>query len=219
MGRRKTRISRKKKRKPVKKKLPLGVIKWVMVLTLGAIALSLIILGLMPKSYVAIIPGHWGNDSGAICPDGLQEVDVNLRVAELVAELLKDEGYSVKLLRELSSDIKGYRGDLLISIHSDSCVTGMSGFKLVTQGSEPERTLLAQCLREKYARVTGLPFHPTTITPDMEEYYAFHEIDPSTPAAIIEIGFMGGDRELLTQHPDVVAKGIVEGVKCFFEGR
>jgi N-acetylmuramoyl-L-alanine amidase len=51
----------------------------------------------------------------------------------------------------------------------------------------------------------------------MTEYHAFYEIAPETPAAIIEIGFMAADRRLLTKKQDVVARGIVNGIKCFVE--
>jgi N-acetylmuramoyl-L-alanine amidase len=49
----------------------------------------------------------------------------------------------------------------------------------------------------------------------MREYHSFHEIDPSTVAAIIETGFLNLDREILTKHTDLVAQGIVEGILCF----
>jgi hypothetical protein len=37
----------------------------------------------------------------------------------------------------------------------------------------------------------------------------------TTIAAIIETGFMNLDRDLLTQHPEIVAEGIVQGIECF----
>jgi N-acetylmuramoyl-L-alanine amidase len=49
----------------------------------------------------------------------------------------------------------------------------------------------------------------------MTNYHAFNEINSDTPAAIIEIGFMNLDREILTQHQDVIAKGIASGILCF----
>jgi N-acetylmuramoyl-L-alanine amidase len=52
----------------------------------------------------------------------------------------------------------------------------------------------------------------------MTQYHTFYEIDPRTPGAIIETGFMLLDRELLTQQPDRVAQGIVDGIICFIEG-
>lgn len=213
---RRPRRKARKKRKSIFRGLVVSVVKWVVAPVVGIIALILLVVNSIPRAHVAVIPGHWGRDSGAICPDGLREVDINYQVAERLAKLLEEEGYSVSLVQELSPKLRGYRADLLVSIHSDSCVEE-SGFKFVVQGDEARRARLEECIRGNYPRITGLAFHPFTITPDMEEYYAFREIDPSTPAVIIEIGFMGGDRELLTRHPDVVAEAIAAAVRCFFE--
>ena len=49
----------------------------------------------------------------------------------------------------------------------------------------------------------------------MTDYHAFSAIAPSTPAAIIETGFLYLDRNVLVDHPDVVADGLVAGVLCF----
>ena len=62
-------------------------------------------------------------------------------------------------------------------------------------------------------------FDADTITYDMTRYHAYYEIDKNTPAAIIEIGFMLDDREILTQRPDVVAQGIADGLRCFIESQ
>jgi len=40
-------------------------------------------------------------------------------------------------------------------------------------------------------------------------------INPATTAAIIETGFLNLDRQILVNHPDVVADGIVRGIQCF----
>ena len=173
-----------------------------------------------PKK-VGIVAGHWGSDSGAVCPDGLTEVEINLKVARRVVELLRRQGYEVELLEEFSPKLQGYRADAFISIHTDSCnVPGASGFKVarVLGSAIPEEDdRLVECLREEYARITGLTFHEHSITYDMREYHAFLEIDPQTPGAIIETGFMSGDRELLTRRPDVVAWGIASGIIRFLK--
>ena len=57
-----------------------------------------------------------------------------------------------------------------------------------------------------------------SITEDMTRYHTFYEIDGRTPGAIIETGFMLEDRHLLTERPDLVARGIVDGIVCFIEG-
>jgi N-acetylmuramoyl-L-alanine amidase len=60
-----------------------------------------------------------------------------------------------------------------------------------------------------------MEFHSGSVTGDMTNYHAFNEINSDTPAAIIETGFMNLDREILTQHPDVIANGIASGILCF----
>jgi N-acetylmuramoyl-L-alanine amidase len=53
------------------------------------------------------------------------------------------------------------------------------------------------------------------VTGDMSNYHAFSEINPNTPAAIIETGFMNLDRQILTEKPDLIADGITSGILCF----
>jgi N-acetylmuramoyl-L-alanine amidase len=95
-----------------------------------------------------------------------------------------------------------------------------SGFKVARVSSSMVPALedrLVDCLSEHYAQATGLAFHRNSITYDMTEYHAFYEIEPQTPAAIIEMGFMASDRWLLTMRQDRIAQGIVDGLTCFLE--
>jgi N-acetylmuramoyl-L-alanine amidase len=170
---------------------------------------------------VGIVAGHWQNDVGAVCPDGLTEVEINRQVAERVAQMLQERGYEAEMLAEFSPRLTGYQAAALVSIHADACnIPEASGFKVarVSASSVPDvEDRLVACLSEHYARATGLPFHRNSITFDMTEYHAFYEIEPTTPAAIIEIGFMAADRRLLTRRSDRVAQGIVDGLICFLE--
>jgi N-acetylmuramoyl-L-alanine amidase len=170
---------------------------------------------------VGIVVGHWQSDSGAVCDDGLAEVEVNYAVAQLVVSQLSRSGYEIDMLAEFDPQLAGYQADALISIHADSCnVPEATGFKVarVSASQVPEQEdLLVSCMIEKYQEATGLQFHKNSITYDMTEYHAFYEIAPETPAAIIEIGFLGADRRLLTRKQDLVAKGIVNGIKKFIE--
>jgi N-acetylmuramoyl-L-alanine amidase len=173
----------------------------------------------IPPNKIGIVAGHWQNDSGAVCPDGLTEVEINLEIAQRVVDSLSQSGYDVEILAEFSSKLNGYRAAALVSIHTDACnVPEATGFKVarVSSSMVPElEDRLVACLIERYSGVTGLQFHRYSITYDMTEYHAFYEIAPETPAAIIEIGFMAADRDLLTRRPDRVALGIVDGIKCF----
>jgi len=170
------------------------------------------------RPLVGLIAGHWQSDSGAICPDGLEEVELNLAIARRVALILRQQDYRVEVLPEFSPKLNGYQAAVLLSIHCDSCVDNLSGFKIarMTHSSVPElEDRLVETLYEQYAAATGLEPHPNTITEDMRQYHALRQIAPETPGAIIECGFMGGDRYILTEEQDRVAVGIANGIIAF----
>ena len=151
----------------------------------------------------------------------MEEATINLDVAARVVAILQNEGYQADLMAEFAPELAGYSGDAFISIHTDSCGTGLSGFKVarVSHSAIPEtEDRLVACLIRQYGRETGLQLHADTITFDMTEYHAFGEIDPHTPAAIIELGFMDTDRKLLTDHSYDVAMGVAKGIVCFLTG-
>ncbi len=185
---------------------------------------ALLGLGLGRRPTVALIQGHAGYDSGAVCTDNtgqvlLQEVEVNARITAQVAERLRSQGVQVWVLDEQDPRLRGLRATVLLSLHSDSCV-GLSGYKVATRSlslvSEPEERLVA-CIHTQYAAVTGLRNHPETITRNMTNYYAFRWAAPTTPTAILEMGFLGGDRALLVERPHQVAEGVVQSLLCFLQ--
>jgi N-acetylmuramoyl-L-alanine amidase len=175
-----------------------------------------------PRPRIGIVVGHWGdeNDPGAVCPDGLTELKINQDVAAQVQKLLSEEGFDVDILKEFDPRLNNYQALALISIHADSCTyinSEATGFKVAASlnSTRPDKTArLTACLRNRYGQRTQLQLH-NSITPDMSSYHAFDEIDDDTPAVIIETGFMNLDRQILTQHTDVVAGGIVDGVLCY----
>ena len=179
-----------------------------------------------PQLRIGIVAGHSGNDSGAICMDGLgnvtlTEADLNLEIAARVQEKLTQEGYQVDLLREYDTRLNGYRALAIVSIHNDSCeyindqATGFKVAAALNTNDLNRANRLTACLIDRYWRVTEMNFHAGSITGDMREYHSFREIDPSTVAAIIETGFMNLDREILTKQTDRIAAGVVEGILCF----
>ena len=177
----------------------------------------------LPTKRIGIIPGHWQNDSGAVCDDGLTEVEINLSVARKVKDLLEWYGYEVELLPEYSPRIRGYVADAFLSIHADSCqpIRGATGFKVARVQNSAIPALddgLVKCLWKEYQAATQLPRHEGSITADMIHYYALKEIAPETPAAIIEIGFLGNDRETLVFRQDAISQGLANALICFLEG-
>ncbi len=171
------------------------------------------------KILVGIVAGHSGYDSGAVCPDGLTEAEINKAVSLEVIDLLHRAGIDAILLDEFDPRLSGLQADALISIHADSCnIPGATGFKVarVTLSAIPQKEdQLVSCITQEYMKETGLSLHPGSITDSMTNYHAFREIAAETPGAIIETGFMLDDRYVLEQRPKLVARGITNGILCF----
>jgi N-acetylmuramoyl-L-alanine amidase len=184
--------------------------------------------GVVPSAWnrqVALISGHAGNDSGAICEgaDGqptLREDEVNAGVARLVAERLRQAGADVAILQEYDPRLEELRVDVLLSLHADSCIdaTGFKSSRYSASAIPDIADRLVTCINLNYAAETGLTENINTITEDMTEYHAFRRIDPQTPAAILELGFLGGDNDLLANRQDLLAKGVADGLLCFLDG-
>jgi N-acetylmuramoyl-L-alanine amidase len=177
-----------------------------------------------PRPLIGIVVGHWDDNSkdpGAVCPDGLTELEVNQGIATRVEQILVDNGFDVDLLREFDPQLQGYRSLALVSIHADSCQyvnDEATGYKIAAALSNqyPERaTRLTACIKDRYAKATGLNYHPSTVTNDMSSYHAFDEIDGNTNAVIIEVGFLNLDRQILTKGQDQIASGISDGILCY----
>lgn len=175
---------------------------------------------------IGIVAGHYSkdpdqHDPGAVCPDGLEEEQVNFDIAYAVMQKLTALGYTVDLLQEWDPKLQGYQAMALVSIHNDTCQylgEEYTGFKVASAiaSAIPENdSRLTNCLVDRYQAATGLKFHYNTITSDMTYYHNFYEINSQTPAAIIETGFLNLDRVMLTEHTDTVAQGIVDGILCF----
>jgi len=177
---------------------------------------------------IGVVSGHRGPgqempyDPGAVCPDGLTENEINFSVATRVVELLRGRGYTVDLLDEFDPRLTDYTADALISIHANTCRDFgevVTGFLVAKAAARPEGgadTRLAECIATHYGLLSGLQ-RRDGLTEDMTDYHNFREIDPITPAAIIELGFMLADRQIMTERPDLLAQGIYEGVLCFID--
>ena len=180
-----------------------------------------------PRPLIGIVVGHWGdnNDPGAVCdpsfdPD-LTEFKVNQAVASRLRDNLIAQGFDVDLLKEFDERLPGYRALALVSIHADSCLyinDEATGYKVAAElaNPRPERSArLTACIQDRYGKATNLPYHAGSITDDMTSYHAFNEIDEDTTAAIIEVGFLNLDRQILTEGQDRIAQGITDGILCY----
>jgi N-acetylmuramoyl-L-alanine amidase len=179
-----------------------------------------------PQPKIGIVAGHSGpqNDPGAVCPNGVTEAMVNRDIATRVKAGLEASGFRVDLLNEFDSRLQGYQALALVSIHNDSCqyindqATGFKVAGAVDTGAPDESKKLVACLTDRYSKRTGLPYHANSITPDMTSYHTFYEVNSATPIAIIETGFLNLDFKLLTEQPQKVAQGVIDGIICYVKG-
>lgn len=173
---------------------------------------------------IGIVSGHMGpqNDPGAVCPDGLTEAEINFEVADRAWRLLRERGYTVDLLEEFDARLEAYRADLLVSIHSNDCrdygefVSGYLISQAEARPTDGPDARLVECLALYYGEATSLD-RRFGLTRDMTDYHIFREIHISTPGAIMELGFMKDDREILTTQPDLLAQAIVDGIECYLD--
>lgn len=179
---------------------------------------------------IGVVSGHSGPgrgvayDPGAVCDDleSLNEHDINMQTSILVVRKLRERGYVVDLMDEFDPRLVEYEAAALVSIHSNTCQDfgeEVSGFLVAKAEARPEGGAdsdLAECIAKYYSRITQLE-RRFGLTRDMTDYHTFREIDVDTPAAIIELGFMRADREILNNDPELLAEGIVQGIMCFLE--
>jgi N-acetylmuramoyl-L-alanine amidase len=175
---------------------------------------------------VALLAGHsGGDDPGAVCPDGLREVDITTDVAARAKAILEARGYRVDILAEFDRRLDGVKRDYaphaFLAIHADSCVYYASGYKVARaaySASPQEDDRLVRCVSSSYAAASQLPFHEGSITNDMKHYHGLMKIHPHSPGAIIELGFMGSDRTVLMNQREQLALGIANGIERFLQG-
>lgn len=183
---------------------------------------------------VGIQVGHWMTDNvpselrrlevqTGTSWNGLSEVEVSLVIATRLKALLESHGYVVDLIP--TTVPQGYLADVFIALHMDGDGTGEnSGYKMA-HGSRrgPYEQQLLEDVKDEYGKVTGLPYDPEHVTRAMLGYYAVSwqryrsATSPFTPSVILEMGYLSNDddRALAVDHPDVIARGIANGVERF----
>jgi hypothetical protein len=192
-----------------------------------------------PPWRVGLQVGHWrlegrpaelekvyGSSTGY---GAINEVDLNLDIARRVQARLEAAGVIVDLLP--ATVPPGYLADAFVAFHADgdsSLESSRRGWKSAPpwRASRAAQDLNA-ALAATYGPATGLPFDWAGITLDMRGYYAFnyhrfhHAIAPTTPAVIIELGFMNSaeDRTILLDQPDRAADGVADGVLRYLRER
>lgn len=134
---------------------------------------------------------------------GINEVDVNLAVAQLLRDMLQNEGITVDLLP--ATVPPKYKADLFVSIHADSSEDPeRRGYKSAVFRYERNKNdaLLKQIIDKNYFYFSGLPDDDSNVSGSMLEYYAFndkrfkHSVSRRTPAIIVEMGYLSNAEDL-----------------------
>jgi N-acetylmuramoyl-L-alanine amidase len=175
------------------------------------------------SAHVGIQIGHYQHDEGNTCPDGIKEVDVDYIIANKVNLLLITAGVKVDMLDEYDLKLINYKADALISIHTGSCTdpsAAVSGFKIensLKSGDVDKTNALATCLAEQYQQNTELTFGYQVVAEEDPENHTFMDINPQTPAVLIESGSLAVDRGIIIESSDRAANGITAGILCYLK--
>jgi hypothetical protein len=196
---------------------------------------------------VGIQVGHWPEAGAYSCDKKVNEIDISLAVAEKIKNLLEDKGIVVDILQGYATSVHNYSASAFVSLHTDYCAGSNSGYKVSrwkgvagsgVNGSGDQSDLLVERLWTEYEKATGLPKDLSIghYTPCFMTYYALnpidggpvcigdgnnstqiHGIDDSTPGAIIEMGWLSGDLQLMISQDgqNKMAAGIANGILAF----
>ena len=182
---------------------------------------------------IALQAGHWRADEAPRELRGLRrngtrwretpEWEVNLEIVRQAGAMLEEMGYEVDILPAVVPP--SYRAHLFIAIHADgSNDPNASGYRVAAprRDATGRASQVVALLEKSYGEATGIKRLPAA-TRRMRNYYAFnfrryeHALHPMTIAVILETGFLTSrrDRQVLVDHPERAARGIVAAVTAF----
>lgn len=176
---------------------------------------------------VYLDPGHGGTDEGC-ARAGVLEKDLNLTIALLVRDRLKEQGYRVIMSRETDTYIaketrvaeaNRSEADIYISIHQNATEegTGVNGMEVwYTEAvGRSDNKRLAQLIRQQTLKSTGAV--ERELRGDADFYVTENT---SMPACLIETGFLSNTAERrklgLAEYQQQIADGIVQGIIYYF---
>lgn len=172
-------------------------------------------------------PGHGGTDEGC-ARAGVREKDLNLAIALLVRDRLKEQGYRVVMSREtdiyIAKEVRVAQAnrseaDIYISIHQNATEegAGVRGMEVwyTEDGGRSDSKRLAQLIRQQTLKSTGATERELRGDAD------FYVTENTTmPACLIETGFLSNTAERtklgLAEYQQQIADGIAQGIVYYF---
>ena len=193
------------------------------------------------KPKIIVDAGHGGEDGGASV-DGVLEKDINLSIAENIADMLTVSGCEVKTVRD--EDISVYSDDadtlrekktsdlnnrvslfnsdpenIVVSIHQNKFEqTRYSGTQIFYSTNDPNSLELAECIRTAVVMLIQQD-NTRELKPAGDDIFILKEA--RVPAVIVECGFLSNDaeRELLIddeyqkQLAYAISMGVLDYIK------
>ncbi len=174
---------------------------------------------------IVLDPGHGGEDEGC-ARDGVEEKEVNLRIALEIQRKLLEKGYQVKLTRnqdmELALEDRAKTAnetgaDLYISIHQNSSQEANADgievwYSRQNQGEESER--LSRIIQKYAVQNTGAKSRELV---ENEELYVIREC--TMPSCLIETGFLSNkaecDKLAAAEYQERLGDGIAAGIDAY----
>lgn len=174
---------------------------------------------------IVLDPGHGGEDEGC-ARDGVEEKEVNLRIALEIQRKLLEKGYQVKLTRnqdmELTLEDRAKTAnetgaDLYISIHQNSSQEANADgievwYSRQNQGEESER--LSRIIQKYAVQNTGAKSRELV---ENEELYVIREC--TMPSCLIETGFLSNkaecDKLAAAEYQERLGDGIAAGIDAY----
>lgn len=186
---------------------------------------------------IVIDPGHGGEDGGAVGADGTLEKDLNLSVAETLAELLRTAGFDVRMTRtddrmlyDLYGDQTEYSGKkktfdlknrlrfareenaaLFVSVHMNLFpqpqYSGLQVYYAKTEGSRAAADAV-----QSYARQYLQPQNTRQTKQASSSIYLLHRAD--RPAILIECGFLSNEAELSHLRDETYRRQLALVIAC-----
>lgn len=191
---------------------------------------------------VVLDAGHGGEDPGKVSSySSLAEKDLNLRIAQLLKDILEQDGYTVLMTR--TEDILQYSAgtkeiyqkrkqdltarkktidesgaDIAVSIHMNGFSdTKYYGAQVFYPPSSTDSERLAKGIQNAMVSVCD-PTNKRTALLKKERIVLFRDL--KIPTALVECGFLSNEAEeakLKTlEYQELLAKGIKQGIDSFF---
>jgi N-acetylmuramoyl-L-alanine amidase len=174
---------------------------------------------------IVLDPGHGGHDPGADGASGHYEKDFTQALTSKVYQLLLKEPsfipYTTRTddspieLEDRAAFANSQRADAFLSIHGNTFPEDPTVSGTETYYYKPDSVALAQALQKAVVKASG--FKDRGIKKEEWRVLRLSEV----PAALLEVGFLTNAREesflLGEKGQNAIAKGIVDGLKIYFE--